>query len=160
MKKIKRKINIRHFWKNNLEGNIFNIVNFKTKVILGDVFISSIFDVTPNKEIIKLDYEIMDKNERIISIFTEYYLLENENLNLNISDYLKLKNNILENAENVFVNLMNTYLSNDEKKKLGNNKEDYALLITSKAVKNNKLILYSQEVFPSNEFIFFDGELT
>lgn len=159
-KKIKRDIDDEMFWFNFYKNNTVKLNNLENKSIKGSKFTDSLFNVKNNQEIFVIKYDILNRENRVISH------IEYNSLNINLKEELKIKEsliqmlkyemNFLKPANLIERTLLSVYASENEADTLGVKFGNQILLIKTKYYKNSEIILYKEEYTNLNTFIFED----
>lgn len=159
-KKIKRDIDDEMFWYNFYQNNTIKLNNLQNKTIKGSKFTDSLFNVKNNQEIFVIKYNILDRDNKVISNIV-YNILKRNLLEDLVSidsliQMLKYEMRILEPANLIERTLLSVYASENEANILDVNFGNQILLIKTKYYQNSEIILYKEEYTNLNTFIFED----
>lgn len=159
-KKIKRDIDDEMFWFNFYQNNTVKLNNLESKIIKGSKFTDSLFNVKNNQEIFVIKYDILDRDNKVISNIVYNILKRNLTEDLVITDsliqMLKYEMRILEPANLIERTLLSVYASENEANILDVKFGNPILLIKTKYYQNSEIILYKEEYTNLNTFIFED----
>lgn len=159
-KKIKRDIEDEMFWFNFYQNNTVKLNNLESKIIKGSKFTDSLFNVKNNQEIFVIKYDILDRDNKVISNIVYNILKRNLTEDLVITDsliqMLKYEMRILEPANLIERTLLSVYASENEANILDVKFGNPILLIKTKYYQNSEIILYKEEYTNLNTFIFED----
>lgn len=159
-KKIKRDIDDEMFWYNFYQNNTIKLNSLQNKIIKGSKFTDSLFNVKNNQEIFVIKYNILDRDNKVISNIVYNILKRNLSEDLVSTDsliqMLKYEMRILEPANLIERTLLSVYASENEANILDVNFGNQILLIKTKYYQNSEIILYKEEYTNLNTFIFED----
>ena len=159
-KKIKRDINDEMFWYNFYQNNTIKLNNLENKIIKGSKFTDSLFNVKNNQEIFVIKYDILDRDNKVISNIVYNILKKKLAKDLIITDsliqILKYEMLLLKSANLVERTLLSVYASDNECDVLDVEFGSPILLIKTKYYNCSEIILYKEEYTNLNTFIFED----
>lgn len=159
-KKIKRDIDDELFWFNFYKNNTIKLNSYKKDNIKGSKFTDSLFNVKNNQEIFIMKYNILDRENRVISHIVYNILKKNlkeDLINTNsLIKILKYEMNLVKPVNLIERAVLSVYASENETDVLDVKFGSPILLIKTKYYQNSEIILYKEEYTNLNTFIFED----
>ncbi|MFM1524179.1 MULTISPECIES: hypothetical protein [Helcococcus] len=160
MKKYKRNIDDSFFWIEFYKTNNIKLKNFNVEETFGNTFTDSIFNSKNNQNIVNLRYDIVDRDDNIISHIETRILKRNFDYAISntrsLIKILKYEKSKVEGSNLFERTLMGVYTSEREIKSFNNKLGDKILLIKTKYLLNTDVVMYKEEFTDLYTFIFED----